>query len=73
MEVNSWSGKRLVPCPVGTCNGYAATEVVRSGTSDSIARPTHPMIERMGEADAIGAPAPGAPASPANNIGVSTH
>ncbi len=63
-----------------SANGYAATEVVRSGKSDSLARSTRPMIQRMAEADAIGAidraapvPAPDAPARPANKIGASTR
>ena len=56
--------------------GYAAAVVVRSGKSDSLARSTHPMMQRMAEADAFAAtdraaraPAPDAPAKPANNTG----
>jgi hypothetical protein len=56
--------------------GYTAAVVVRSGKSDSLARSTHPMMQRTAEADAIGAidriaraPAPEAPARPANNVG----
>jgi hypothetical protein len=60
--------------------GYGATEVVRSGKSDSLARSTRPMMQRMAEADAIGAtdriaraPVPDAPARPANNTGGPTR
>jgi hypothetical protein len=56
--------------------GYAAAVVVRSGKSDSLARSTHPMMQRMAEADAFAAtdraaraPAPDALAKPANNTG----
>jgi hypothetical protein len=60
--------------------GYTAAVVVRSGKSDSLARSTHPMMQRTAEADAIGAsdriaraPAPEAPARVANNVGGATR
>jgi hypothetical protein len=60
--------------------GYTAAVVVRSGKSDSLARSTHPMMQRTAEADAIGAieriaraPAPEAPTRPANNVGGATR
>jgi hypothetical protein len=54
---------------------YTPAVVVRSGKSDSLARSAHPMMQQLGEADAIKAidrvalaPAPDAkPARPANN------
>jgi hypothetical protein len=59
---------------------YVAAVVVRSGKSDSLARSTHPMIERVAEADAFGAtdraaraPASDAPAKPAHNTGRPTR
>jgi hypothetical protein len=60
--------------------GYTAAVVVRSGKSDSLAKSTHPMMQRTAEADAIGAieriaraPAPEAPTRPANNVGGATR
>jgi len=59
---------------------YVAAVVVRSGKSDSLARSTHPMIERVVEADAFGAtdraaraPASDSPAKPAHNTGRPTR
>jgi len=59
---------------------YAPAVVVRTGKSDSLARFAHPMMQKLGEADAIKAidrvalgPAPDAPTRPANNSGGSTR
>jgi hypothetical protein len=63
-----------------SAESYVAAVVVRSGKSDSLARSTHPMIERVVEADAFGAtdraaraPASDAPAKPAHNTGRPTR
>ena len=59
---------------------YTAAVVVRSGKADLLARSAHPMMQQLGQADAIGAidriaraPVPDAPAKPANISGGSTR
>jgi hypothetical protein len=70
--------KQAVLAP--STESYVAAVVVRSGKSDSLARSTHLMIERVVEADAFGAtdraaraPASDAPAKPAHNTGRPTR